>query len=100
MDELKDFGATALDDTTIQIKLKSKCAYFTSLLTNTVFYPVREDYLKENAEDITKSSWGNNSDVPYNGAFKVTSVNTKDEVLLEKMMNIMMLKCYFKFYFF
>lgn len=84
MDELKDFGATALDDTTIQIKLKSKCAYFTSLLTNTVFYPVREDYLKENAEDITKSSWGNNSDVPYNGAFKVTSVNTKDEVLLEK----------------
>lgn len=24
MDELKDFGATALDDTTIQIKLKSK----------------------------------------------------------------------------
>lgn len=48
--------------------------------------------MKENAEDITKSSWGNNSDVPYNGAFKVTSVNTKDEVLLEKMMNIMMLK--------
>ena len=35
-------------------------------------------------KDITKSSWGNNSDVPYNGAFKVTSVNTKDEVLLEK----------------
>ena len=66
MDELKDFGATALDDTTIQIKLKSKCAYFTSLLTNTVFYPVREDYLEKNAEDITKSSWGNNSDVPYN----------------------------------
>ena len=31
MDELKDFGATALDDTTIQIKLKSKCAYFALL---------------------------------------------------------------------
>ena len=86
MDELKDFGAKALDDTTIEIKLKAKCAYFTSLLTNTVFYPVREDYLKDNAKDgdLTDSSWGNKSDVPYNGAFKVTSVNTKDEVILEK----------------
>ncbi len=86
MDELKDFGAKALDDTTIEIKLKAKCAYFTSLLTNTVFYPLREDYLKDNAKDgdLTDSSWGNKDDVPYNGAFKVTSVNTKDEVFLEK----------------
>lgn len=86
MDELKDFGAKALDDTTIEIKLKAKCAYFTSLLTNTVFYPVREDYLKENAKDgdFNDSSWGNKDDVPYNGAFKVTSVNTKDEVVMVK----------------
>lgn len=59
MSELKDFGAVALDDTTIQITLKDKCSYFTSLLTNTVFYPIREDYLKENAKDgdITDSNW-------------------------------------------
>lgn len=86
MSELKDFGAVALDDTTIQITLKAKCPYFTSLLTNTVFYPIREDYLKENAKEgkLTDSTWANNEDVPYNGAFKVTSVNTKDEVFMVK----------------
>ena len=86
MSELKDFGAVALDDTTIQITLKNKCSYFTSLLTNTTFYPIREDYLKENAKDgdVTDSNWGNKDDVPYNGPFKVTSVNTKDEVFMVK----------------
>lgn len=87
MKELKDFGAKALDDTTIQIKLKAPCPYFTSLLTNTVFYPVREDYLKANTEDLKASDWGSNEDIPYNGAFKVTSVNLKDEVFLEKNEN-------------
>ena len=86
MSELKDFGAVALDDTTIQITLKAKCPYFTALLTNTVFYPIREDYVNENAKDgkLTDSTWANNEDVPYNGAFKVTSVNTKDEVFMVK----------------
>lgn len=86
MSELKDFGAVALDDTTIQITLKAKCPYFTSLLTNTTFYPIREDYINENAKDgkLTDSTWANNEDVPYNGAFKVTSVNTKDEVFMVK----------------
>lgn len=86
MSELKDFGAVALDDTTIQITLKAKCPYFTALLTNTVFYPIREDYVNENAKEgnLTDSTWANNEDVPYNGAFKVTSVNTKDEVFMVK----------------
>ena len=86
IDKMKEFGAVAVDDTTIQITLKAKCSYFTALLTNTVFYPVQEKYITENAKDgdITTSSWANNDDVPYNGAFKVTSVNTKDEVFLEK----------------
>ena len=86
MSELNDFGAVALDDTTIQITLKAKCPYFTSLLTNTTFYPIREDYINENAKDgkLTDSTWANNEDVPYNGAFKVTSVNTKDEVFMVK----------------
>ena len=86
MSELKDFGAVALDDTTIQITLKAKCPYFTALLTNTVFYPIREDYVNENAKEgnLTDFTWANNEDVPYNGAFKVTSVNTKDEVFMVK----------------
>ncbi|MDD8048575.1 MAG: peptide ABC transporter substrate-binding protein [Thomasclavelia sp.] len=80
--DLKDFGAKAIDDNTIQITLKAKCDYFTKLLTSTVFYPVNEAYVSKHGE--TKSTWGNKDDVPYNGAFKVTSVNTKSKIEMEK----------------
>lgn len=83
MEELdQTFGATAVDDTTIQIKLKQKCAYFTKLMAQSVFYPVNEAYVSAN--DPLGSTWGHNSDCPYLGAFVVTSVNVKSEVKLEK----------------
>lgn len=80
MDDLANAKIKALDDTTLEITLRQKCPYFTSLLTNTVFYPVRKDYVEANSKDkdITKSNWSTNSDVPYNGAFKVDNVNLKD----------------------
>lgn len=83
MDELNQtFGATALDDTTIQIKLRQKCAYFTKLMAQSVFYPVNEAYVS--AHDPMNSTWGHNKDCPYLGAFKVTKVNVKDEIKMVK----------------
>lgn len=83
MDELNQtFGATALDDTTIQIKLRQKCAYFTKLMAQSVFYPVNEAYVS--AHDPMNSTWGHNEDCPYLGAFKVTKVNVKDEIKMVK----------------
>lgn len=83
MDELNQtFGATAIDDTTIQIKLKQKCAYFTKLMAQSVFYPVNEAYVS--THDPLNSTWGHEKDCPYLGAFKVTKVNVKDEIKMVK----------------
>lgn len=84
MDELADFGAVATDDYTITITLKQKCAYFTSLLTNTVFYPVRQSAVEASKGNPLKSTWADRTDVPTNGAFRATKVDSKDEVVLEK----------------
>lgn len=84
MDELADFGAVATDDTTITITLKQKCAYFTSLLTNTVFYPVRQSAVEKDGASPLKSTWADATDVPTNGAFRATKVDSKDEVVLER----------------
>lgn len=81
MDELKDFGAVATDDYTITITLKQATPYFHSLLTNTVFYPLREDVV---GEDYTKSNWAESKDVPTIGAFKYSSIKTEDEVVIVK----------------
>ncbi len=83
MDELNNtFGAKAVDDNTIEITLKQKCAYFTKLMAQSVFYPVNEAYVS--AHDPMSTNWGHNEDSPYLGAFKVTKVNTKDEVKMVK----------------
>jgi oligopeptide transport system substrate-binding protein len=84
MDELTDFGAVAKDDKTIVITLSEKCAYFTSLLTNTVFYPVRQDIVEKDGSDPLKSTWADTTNNPTNGAFTATAINAKDEIDLEK----------------
>lgn len=87
MDDLKDFGAVAKDDTTIVITLKQKCAYFTSLLTNTVFYPVRQDAVEKDGANPLKSVWSNRTETPVNGAFYASKIDSKDEVVLTKNKN-------------
>ncbi len=82
----KTFGATAIDDNTIQIKLKQKCAYFTKLMAQSVFYPVNEAYVSS-TDDPLGSTWGHSTDCPYLGAFTVTSVNVKSEITLVKNEN-------------
>lgn len=87
MDELKDMKVTAVDATTLEIVLNEKCAYFTSLLTNTVFYPVQKEYFEANVKDVTKSTWALDTKYPTNGAFKIDSVSVKDTIVLSKNTN-------------
>lgn len=87
MDELKDFGAVAETDTKIVITLKEKCAYFQSLLTSTVFYPVRKDAVEKDGGNPLKSNWADRTDIPTNGAFTATYIDSKDRVELTKNAN-------------
>ncbi len=84
MSKLSNFGAVAKDDYTIQITLKKKCAYFTSLMANTVFYPVRQSAVEKKGANPLKSTWADATDVPTNGAFTATAINAKSEIDLAK----------------
>ena len=83
-----NMGVEALDDTTIQIKLKMSAPYFTSMLANTVFYPVKQS---EVGSDVSKSEWAQNASeedpIVTNGPFNITSVNIKDTITLSKNEN-------------
>ena len=84
----KTMGVKAVDDTTIQITLKMSAPYFTSMLTNTVFYPVNKN---EVGSDVSKSEWVKNASaddpIVTNGAFEITGVNIKDAITLAKSDN-------------
>lgn len=87
IDEMTDFGAVAKDDKTIEITLNEKCPYFAALLTNTVFYPVRKDFVEANAPAANSSDWALKVEAPTLSAFKYTAINTKDEIMLAKNEN-------------
>lgn len=89
MDDLDaNMGVEAVDDTTIQITLKMAAPYFTSMLANTVFYPVNQN---EVGEDVSSSEWAQNASaedpIVTNGAFEITAVNIKDTITLSKSEN-------------
>ena len=83
-----NMGVRAVDDTTIEITLKMAAPYFTSMLTNTVFYPVKQD---EVGSDPSSSEWAQNASaddpIVTNGAFEITGVNIKDAITLSKSEN-------------
>lgn len=83
-----NMGVRAVDDTTIEITLKMAAPYFTSMLTNTVFYPVKQD---EVGSDPSSSEWAQNASaddpIVTNGAFEITGVNIKDAITLSKSKN-------------
>lgn len=83
VDAMPDFGAVAKDDHTIEITLVQDVPYFTALLTNTVFYPLRQDFIDANG-DYKESTWADNTDAPTVSAYKYSSINIKDEVVLVK----------------
>ena len=49
-----------------------------------MFYPVRKDIVEANGADYKGSEWTNNPEVPVLSAFKFSSINIKDEVVLAK----------------
>ena len=84
-----NMGVRAVDDTTIEITLKMAAPYFTSMLTNTVFYPVNKD---EVGSDPSSSEWASKdvseeNPIVTNGAFEITGVNIKDAITLKKSEN-------------
>lgn len=83
-----NMGVRAVDDTTVEITLKMAAPYFTSMLTNTVFYPVKQD---EVGSDPSSSEWAQNASaddpIVTNGAFEITGVNIKDAITLSKSEN-------------
>ena len=83
-----NMGVRAVDDTTIEITLKMAAPYFTSMLTNTVFYPVKQD---EVGSDPSSSEWAQNASaddpIVTNGAFEITGVIIMDAITLSKSEN-------------
>lgn len=77
--EMDDLGVKAVDDFTIEISLMKKCPYFDSLLAAGVFYPMREDYVKDG--DYT---WADDTSVPTNGPFHPVKIDRSSEVVMEK----------------
>lgn len=81
--DMTDFGAVAKDDKTIEITLKQKTPYFQALLTNTVFYPVRQDWIEAHSDDYKSAEWAT-PEAPTLSAFKFSAINIKDEIVLVK----------------
>ncbi len=76
--DMEDVGIVALDDHTIEITLEQPCDYFGSLLTSSVFYPMREDVAPE--MDYT---WA--ADLhPTNGAYTYSSIDNASEIVMVK----------------
>ncbi len=77
--EMDSLGITAPDDFTIEFKLKKLCPYFDSLLAAGVFYPAREEFVKDG--DYT---WADDASVPYNGPFHPTAIDRASEIVMER----------------
>lgn len=77
--DMDDLGVRAIDEKTLEITLERPCAYFLQLLVQKTYYPIREEFV-----ELGSSNWAANPDVPVTGAFKLESINTKEQVTLVK----------------
>ena len=75
-----DLGVKAVNDTTLEITLSKPCAYFESLMSFPVFYPINQEFAEEKGDQFALT--------PENmlacGAFKMTSWETGSKYVLEK----------------
>lgn len=70
------------DDNTITIVTTSYCSYFNQLLAFQLYYPVKEEIVKENV------NWSTNADTYItNGPFKMKEWNVGDKIVFEKNEN-------------
>ena len=83
VDSMTDLtGVEAKDDSTLVFTLVKPCDYFVSLLSGGVFYAVRSDYAPSG--DYT---YAESADVPTSGAFKYSSIDRADKVVMVKNEN-------------
>lgn len=80
VEDLEDFeGVKALDEKTIQYNLKKPCAFFTSVLLDQVFLPLREDFT-----DVHSSDWAMEGGYPSVGPYKLVECNDIEKCVIEK----------------
>ena len=81
---LDDVGIRALDDQTLEIKLKNPTNYLVSLLSFYHFHPVKKSAVDAGAE----GTWASNPEIFVgNGPFMVTEYNIGDGMVIEKNPN-------------
>lgn len=79
IDELPELGFVALDDKTLEITLETAVPYFTTLMLQPVYNPMRADYAIE-----LESAWANDASVPTSGPFVIDYISDGEEVVLVK----------------
>lgn len=81
--DLNQLGVKALDDKTLEIKLKAPGKYILSVLAGTNFAPVRKDIIEKYGKDFAAAP----DKMVYNGAFTMTNWTRQKEVDLAKNPN-------------
>ncbi|MCW2956959.1 MAG: dppE, partial [Thermoleophilia bacterium] len=75
----EEIGITAVDDTTVEIKLTQQVPWFTQLLTIQTFYPLRADQLQKLGD-----KYGEDPSTIVSGPFKLTDYSPGSQIVYEK----------------
>lgn len=76
----EELGITAVDETTIEVKLTKPVSYFESLMTFPVFFPVNRAFAEEQGENYAQKPEA----LLANGPYKMTEWTRGSKVVLEK----------------
>jgi oligopeptide transport system substrate-binding protein len=74
----KEVGVSALDDTTLEVRLKNPASYFLSLMTFEVTFPQRRDVVEKYG-----SKWTEPDNIVTNGPFLLSSWKHENEITLK-----------------
>lgn len=77
---IDELGVKAIDENTLEIKLKDPAPYFLDILSMNVYCPVQEATVEANGEKWTLSPEA----YIVNGPYKITAINMGESVILEK----------------
>ena len=76
----REVGIKALDDNTLEFRLKDACPFFVDLVSMWCYFPVQEATIEANGDKWTTSA----DSYVSNGPFRVTEINSSERVVLEK----------------
>ncbi|WP_372368063.1 peptide ABC transporter substrate-binding protein [Candidatus Uabimicrobium sp. HlEnr_7] len=77
--DLNNLGAKALDDYTLELKLRQAVPYFIDLLTHYTFYPVPHHVIEKHAD-----RWTDTENIVGNGAFVLKKRVMNSEMVFER----------------